>query len=72
MLEAFPDAQLIAHEFTAAAIASPLMGDIDGPEDADLAAQKEVIRAMVETGERADGTPLSDQAKAFYAETLQY
>jgi len=72
VLEAFPDAELISHEFTARAMASPLMGDIDGPDDADLAAQKEVIRAMVETGNRPTGEPLSDQAKAFYAETLQY
>src|SRR6188508_2366612 len=62
VLEKFPKAELIAQEFTARAVASPLMGDVDGPSDEELKAQRESMRKALQSGKRADGTPLSDSA----------
>lgn len=72
VLEKFPQAKVIAHEFTARAVASPLMGDIDGPSDEELKTQREALRKALDSGKRSDGTPLSDAARAYYADVLQY
>lgn len=72
VLEKFPNAKVIAQEFTARAVTSPLMGDIDGPSDEELKAQRESLQKALDTGKRSDGTPLSDASRAYYADVLQY
>jgi len=72
VLEKFPKAELIAQEFTARAVASPLMGDIDGPSDEELKAQRESMRKALETGTRSDGTPVTESAREYYADVLRY
>jgi glyoxylase-like metal-dependent hydrolase (beta-lactamase superfamily II) len=72
VLDKFPKAELIAQEFTARAVASPLMGDIDGPSDEELKAQRESMQKALQSGKRADGTPLSDSARDYYADVLKY
>jgi glyoxylase-like metal-dependent hydrolase (beta-lactamase superfamily II) len=72
VLEKFPRAELIAQEFTARAVASPLMGDIDGPGEEELKAQRESLQKALDTGKRSDGTPLTDSARDYYADVLKY
>lgn len=72
VLEKFPAAEVISHEFTARYIASPNM---DKPEPRDLKAESE-YRARVEkalaTGVRSDGTPVTPTMRAFYVELLEH
>ena len=70
VLEKFPDAEVIAHEFTARYIASPNM---DAATPRDLKAEAE-YRAKVEkalaTGVRSDGTPVTPTLRAFFEDLL--
>lgn len=70
VLEKFPDAEVIAHEFTARYIASPNM---DAVPPRDLKAEGE-YRARVEkalaSGVRSDGTPVTPSMRAFYTDLL--
>lgn len=70
LLERFPDAEVIAHEFTARYIASPNM---DAVPPRDLKAEGE-YRARVEkalaSGVRSDGTPVTPSMRAFYTDLL--
>jgi glyoxylase-like metal-dependent hydrolase (beta-lactamase superfamily II) len=70
VLEKFPDAEVIAHEFTARYIASPNM---DSVAPRDLQAEAE-YRAKVEkalaTGIRSDGTPVTPTFRAFFEDLL--
>jgi cyclase len=72
VLEKYPQAEVIAHEFTAAYIASP---NGDRVEPRDLKGEKE-YRATMEkalaTGVRSDGTPITPGVRAFYAELLEH
>ena len=72
VLEKFPAAEVIAHEFTARYIASPNM---DKVEPRDLKAEGE-YRARVEkalaTGVRSDGTPVTPAMRDFYADLLEH
>ena len=72
VLERFPAAQVIAHDFTARYIASP---NVDKPEPRDSKAEGE-YRARVEkalaTGVRSDGTPVTPTMRAFYVELLEH
>jgi len=72
VLEKFPEAEVISHEFTASYIASPNM---DKPEPRDLKGEGE-YRARVEkalaTGVRSDGTPVTPEMRAFYVELLEH
>lgn len=71
ILEKFPDAAVISHEFTARYIASPNMDQVP-PRD--LKAEGE-YRARVEkalaTGVRSDGTPVTPGMRAFYTDLLE-
>jgi cyclase len=71
VIEKFPDAEVIAHEFTARYNASP-NGEKVGPRD--LKAEAE-YRARVEkalaTGVRSDGTPVTPKMREFYVELLE-
>jgi cyclase len=70
VLERFPDAEVISHEFTARYIASPNM---DAVPPRDLKAEGE-YRARVEkalaSGVRSDGTPVTPTMRAFYTDLL--
>lgn len=70
VLEKFPDAEVVAHEFTARYIASPAM-DAVPPRDPKAEAE---YRARVEkalaTGVRSDGTPVTPSMRAFYTDLL--
>jgi cyclase len=70
VLEKFPDAEVIAHDFTARYIASPNM---DAATPRDLKAEAE-YRAKVEkalaTGVRSDGTPVTPTLRAFFEDLL--
>jgi cyclase len=70
ILEKFPGAEVISHEFTAAYIASPNM---DAVEPRDLEAESEYrakVQKALDTGVRSDGTPVTPTMRAFYEELL--
>jgi glyoxylase-like metal-dependent hydrolase (beta-lactamase superfamily II) len=72
VLEKFPDAEVISHEFTAKYIASPNMDQVP-PRD--LKAEEDYrqrVQKALDTGVRSDGTPVTDSMRAFYTETLEY
>jgi cyclase len=72
VLEKFPDAEVIAHEFTARYNASP-NGEKVEPRDPKAEAE---YRARVEkalaTGVRSDGTPVTPKMRDFYVELLEH
>ena len=72
VLEKFPAAEVISHEFTARYIASPNM---DKAEPRDLKADAE-YRAKVEkalaTGTRSDGSPVTPTIRDFYVDLLEH
>jgi glyoxylase-like metal-dependent hydrolase (beta-lactamase superfamily II) len=72
VLEKFPAAEVIAHEFTALYNASP---NGEKVEPRDVKGENE-YRAKVEkalaTGVRSDGTPVTPQMRAFYVELLEH
>lgn len=72
VLEKFPAAELISHEFTARYIASPNM---DAVEPRDVKAERE-YRAKVEkalaTGIRSDGTPVTPTMRTFFVDLLEH
>jgi glyoxylase-like metal-dependent hydrolase (beta-lactamase superfamily II) len=72
LLEKYPDAQVIAHEFTARYIESP-NGDRVQPRDlkAEEDYRAKVGRAL-ETGVRSDGTPVTPRLRAFYTDLLEH
>ena len=72
VLEKFPAAEVIAHEFTARYIASPNM---DKPEPRDHKAEGEYrarVKKALATGVRSDGTPVTPPMRAFYVELLEH
>ena len=72
VLEKFPAAEVVAHEFTARYNASP---NGEKVEPRDVKGENE-YRAKVEkalaTGVRSDGTPVTPQMRAFYVELLEH
>ena len=72
VLEKYPGAEVISHEFTRRYIASP-NGDRVEPRDPKAEAEyKARVEKALETGARSDGTPVTPRMRAFYAETLEY
>jgi len=70
VLDAFPDAEVISHEFTARYIASPNM---DAVPPRDLKAEGEYrarVEKALESGVRSDGTPVTPEMRAFYTDLL--
>jgi len=70
VLEKFPDAEVIAHEFTARYIASPNMDNTpprDPKAEADYRAKVEKALA---TGVRSDGTPVTPTLRTFFEDLL--
>lgn len=72
VLKKFPNAMVISHEFTAEVFPSPLMGDVSPPSAEAREAARGRIRQALETGQRADGTPLSDSMRTYFAYTLEH
>ncbi|HKX98767.1 MAG TPA: MBL fold metallo-hydrolase [Steroidobacteraceae bacterium] len=70
VLEKFPAAEVISHEFTARYIASP-NGDRVEPRDLKAEAEyKARVEKALETGVRSDGTPVTPGMRAFYSGLL--
>ncbi|MCA8887502.1 MAG: MBL fold metallo-hydrolase [Parvularculaceae bacterium] len=72
LLDRYPHAQVIAHEFTAKAFQSPLMDYAKPASEEDAARQKERLAKLLATGRNASGETLSQQQKAFYQYSLDY
>jgi glyoxylase-like metal-dependent hydrolase (beta-lactamase superfamily II) len=71
VLERFPDAEVIAHEFTAKYIASP-NGDRVEPRDVKAEGEyKARVEKALATGVRSDGTPVTPRMRAYYTELLE-
>jgi glyoxylase-like metal-dependent hydrolase (beta-lactamase superfamily II) len=72
VLAKYPEAEVIAHEFTAAYNASP---NGEKVEPRDTKAESEyvaTIQKALDTGKRADGTTVSPAVHAFYADLLSH
>ena len=70
IIEKFPDAEIIAHEFTARAIASPL-NDFTPPDDEAEKATRLRIETALETGKRSNGDPVTPAMRAYYENVLE-
>lgn len=71
VLEKFPAAEVIAHEFTARYNASP-NGEKVEPRDVKEENEYRVrVEKALATGVRSDGTPVTPQMRAFYVELLE-
>jgi len=70
ILEKFPDAEIIAHEFTARAIASPL-NDFTPPDDDAERATRLRIETALKTGKRSNGDPVTPAMRAYYENVLE-
>jgi len=71
VLETYPQAEVIAHEFTAAVFPAPLMGDNTPPDEAQAQATRERVQTALDTGVRSDGTPVTDSMRVYYQSILQ-
>jgi len=71
VLESYPDAEVIAHAFTAEVFPSPLMGDNTAPDEAEAQATRERVQTALDTGVRSDGTPVTDSMRIYYQSILQ-
>lgn len=72
ILEEYPDAEIITHEFTAKALKSPLMNYINDVNAEALESVREQSRKIVETGKAPDGSPVGEKRLAANAEFLEY
>jgi glyoxylase-like metal-dependent hydrolase (beta-lactamase superfamily II) len=70
VLEKYPDAEVITHEFTARAIASPLNA-FTPPTDEDAKATRERIETALKTGVRSNGEPVLPEMRPYYESVLQ-
>jgi cyclase len=71
VLEAYPDAEVIAHEFTAEVLPAPLMGETKPPDEAEARETRERVQKALDTGVRSDGTPVTDSMRLYYQSILQ-
>jgi glyoxylase-like metal-dependent hydrolase (beta-lactamase superfamily II) len=72
VLEKYPAAEVVSHEFTARYIASP-NGERVEPRDPKAEAEyKARVEKALETGVRSDGTPVTPRMREFYAATLEH
>jgi glyoxylase-like metal-dependent hydrolase (beta-lactamase superfamily II) len=72
VLEKFPAAEVISHEFTARYIASPNM---DAVEPRDVKAEneyREKVEKALATGIRSDGTPVTPTMRSFFEGLLEH
>lgn len=71
VLEAYPEAELISHEFTAEVLPAPLMGETKPPDEAEVEAGRERILKALDTGVRSDGTPVTESMRLYYQAILE-
>jgi cyclase len=71
VLDRFPAAEVISHEFTSRYIASPNMDKVEPRDvDAENAYRAKVEKALA-TGVRSDGTPVTPTMRRFFEELVQ-
>jgi glyoxylase-like metal-dependent hydrolase (beta-lactamase superfamily II) len=71
VLESHPDAEVIAHEFTAEVFPAPLMGEITPPTEEETQQTRERFQKGLDTGLRSDGTPVTPSMRVYYQSILQ-
>jgi cyclase len=71
VLEKFPDAEVIAHEFTARYNASPNGEKVEPRDPAAEAEYRARVEKALATGVRSDGTPVTPKMRDFYVELLE-
>ncbi len=72
VLERFPAAEVIAHEFTARYNASPNGEKVEPRDHKGESEYRARVETALATGVRSDGTPVTAQMRAFYAELLEH
>ncbi|MGD9800543.1 MAG: MBL fold metallo-hydrolase [Parvularculaceae bacterium] len=71
ILEKFPDAEIIAHEFTASAIRSPLNA-FTPPDEAANEASRSRLKNALATGKRSNGDDVTPAMRAYFTNALDY
>ncbi|NWG93537.1 MAG: MBL fold metallo-hydrolase [Parvularculaceae bacterium] len=71
VLEKYPNAEVITHEFTARAIQSPL-NSFTPPTDDDVKATRERIETALRTGMRSNGQPVLPEMRPYYENVLAH
>lgn len=71
VLEKYPGAEIITHEFTARAIKSPLNA-FTPPDDQANAETRARIETALKTGKRSNGDPVTPEMRAYYENVLEY
>ncbi len=71
ILEKYPQAEIIAHEFTARAIRSPLNAFTPPDAAANEEARKRLQNALA-TGKRSNGDPVTPAMRAYYESALEH
>jgi glyoxylase-like metal-dependent hydrolase (beta-lactamase superfamily II) len=71
ILEKYPDAEIVMHDFTARAIKSPL-NDSTPPDEASEQATKERIETALQTGKRSNGEPVKPEMVPYYKNALEH
>lgn len=72
ILEDYPDAEIISHEFTAKALQSPLMNYLDDQSEEALKPYREQNRKILETGKMPDGATASETTLATIRDLLEH
>lgn len=72
ILEKHPDAEVIAHEFTARAFISPIMGDNKAPDAETQKAERARLETALRTGKRSNGEPFTPAIRAYYQNALDH
>ena len=72
VLETFPAAEVVAHEFTARYNASPNAEKVEPRDPKDESEYRARVEKALSTGVRSDGTPVTPQMRAFYDELLEH
>jgi glyoxylase-like metal-dependent hydrolase (beta-lactamase superfamily II) len=70
VLERFPDAEVISHEFTARYIASPNMDSVPPRDLKEEGEYRARVEKALASGVRSDGTPVTPAMRAFYTDLL--
>lgn len=71
VLDRYPDAEVIMHEFTARAITSPLNA-FTPPTEEENAATRARIETALKTGRRSDGNPVTPEMRLYYENILAF
>lgn len=69
--EAYPDAEIIAHEFTAKAIRSPLNAFTAPDEKANAETRARIEKALA-TGKRSNGDPITPAMRPYFENIVEY